>query len=1129
MKFFLFREANSIILSILILLACAGPEKSEKTVFKILSGEVTGIAFNNTLTFDQEFNIYKYRNYYNGGGVALGDVNNDNFPDIYLTANMEDNKLFINAGAGELRYKDITESAGVQGERAWSTGVSMADVNGDGWLDIYVCNSGDIDGDNKQNELFINNGINEKGQLTFTESATEYGLADLGYSTHAAFFDYDKDGDLDMYQLNNSYRPISTFNLRENERMIRDEVGGDKLYRNDGDTFVDVSEKAGIYGSIIGFGMGITIGDLDRDGWQDIYISNDFFEKDYVYMNNGDGTFREVMDTQMKSISATSMGADMADINNDGLMDIFVTEMLPKDEHRLKTKTTFENWDKYQFNLKYDYYHQFTRNTLQLNSGKRPNSNEIFFSEIGRLSGVEATDWSWGALIFDMENDGLKDIFVANGIYKDLTDQDYIQFISNESTRKSVVNNNAIDYSYLVDVIPSNPVPNFAFVNEGNLKFSDRSAEYGLATPSFSNGSAFGDLDNDGDMDLVVNNVNMPAFVYRNDADRLYPENNYIKLELKGPGKNTMAFGTKITAIAGSSRFYLEQMPLKGFQSSVDPRPNLGLGTAKVIDSLIIQWPNDSQTILTRVEVNQTLTVTCGETSKAEANVSESKIQKLLFSEPLEEFKDLYVHKENAFVDFDRDRLTYFMLSTQGPKACVGDVNADGLEDFYIGGAKGFGGSLFVQKDSGEFIQSNVALFHADKASEDTDCLFFDADNDQDLDLYVASGGNEFSNTSAALIDRLYMNDGKGNFEKSPQILPSTRFENTSCVRAADFDLDGDQDLFVGLRMRPMLYGVPANGYLLENDGHGNFSNVTREIAPDLLNYGLFTSAEWSDIDNDKDWDLIVIGEWMLVTIFENIDGNFKNITTQAGLSNSNGWWNNIEAGDFDKDGDMDFVIGNHGLNSRFRASHEKPVSMYINDFDKNGTAEQIICAYNGERSYPVCLKHDLVMQLPHLKKKYLKYERYKGQQINEIFSEEALEKSEKLVAYNLKSSILINKGNNQFDLVPLPMEVQSSPLYALLVQDFDKDGFVDILTGGNLYEVKPEMGRYDASYGHFLKGHASGFTPVSASASGFWVEGQIRDFKIINKNHLMIIKNNAPVEIVKVGHGTSLSSPHRQ
>ena len=1069
------------------------------TLFTLLPASYTQIQFTNSLTYDKDFNIYTYRNFYNGGGVGLGDFNQDGNLDIYFTANMSPNQLYLNEG--DFRFEEVTEAAGVGGTRAWSTGVAVADVNGDEWPDIYVCNSGDIQGDNRQNELFIHTGkLTEEGIPIFSEQAEAYGIADEGLSTHGVFFDYDKDGDLDLYLLNNSYQAIGSFNLKKNERSNRDEKGGDKLFRNEGNQFIDVSEEAGIYGSIIGFGLGVTVGDINRDGWQDIYVSNDFFERDYIYINQGDGTFIETLEEQMHSISAASMGADMADINNDGYADIFVTEMLPGDQKRLKTVTTFENWDRYQYNVNNGYYHQFTRNMLQLNNGpsapiSQRDSSIITFSEIGRMAGVHATDWSWAPLITDFDNDGLKDLFVANGIYKDLTDQDYLNFIANEETQRSIITREGVNFKALIDSIPSHRIPNHMFVNQGDLRFENKAKEWGLDRPSHSNGSVYGDLDNDGDWDLVINNANMPAFVYRNESDSLLKENNYLKLSLEGEGKNTAALGATITVRHQGLTLYQEHMPMRGFQSSVDPRPNLGLGTIEILDTLKIDWPDGNQTLLKNVASNQHLVISQSEAQQALSDVQESKHLPIFQEVKANLFRPPFSHQENEFVDFDRDRLIYHMLSNTGPALAVGNVNGDGWDDVFIGGAKDQAGALFVRKHpTGTFSPTNKALWEQAKVSEDTDAVFFDADNDKDLDLYVASGGNEFPSSSSALLDRLYLNDGRGNFTKSKQILPTARFESTSCVKAADYDGDGDQDLFVGLRLRPFLYGVPVNGYILNNDGKGNFTSVSSQIAPELSEIGMITDAQWVDMDGDQDLDLVVVGEWMPITLFENDKGKFAKVSPLSGLEHSHGFWETIEVADLDRDGDMDMVVGNHGLNSRFKASKDKPVCMYINDFDRNGTAEHIICTYMGDESYPLVLKHDLVAQLPGLKKKYLRYENYHSQTIEDIFTPEQLEKAIRLDAFYLETSVVLNEGNGKFTLVPLPVEAQTAPIYSILIRDFDRDGILDLLIGGNQYKAKPEVGIYDASHGLMLKGEGNGeFQPLSAKESGFFVRGEIR------------------------------------
>ena len=1067
-----------------------------KTLFVEVAAQ-SGFDFTNQLTFDNDFNIYTYRNYYNGGGVALGDINNDGLIDVYLTANMAPNRLYLNKG--NFQFEDITQKANVAGTKAWSTGVSMADVNGDGLMDIYLCNSGDVKGDNKQNELFINN-----GDLTFSERAEEFGIADPGYSTHAAFLDYDRDGDLDLYILNNSYQAIGSFNLRKNERPNRDPLGGHKLLRNEGNHFVDVSEQAGIFGSVIAFGLGVTVGDINKDGWPDIYVSNDFFERDYLYLNNRNGTFRECLTEQLRSISGASMGSDLADINNDTYPDIFGTEMLPSDNERLKTVTMFENWDRYQYNVDNDYFHQFTRNMLQVSNG------DGTFSELGRLAGVEATDWSWGALMFDMDNDGLKDIFVANGIYQDLTSQDFLQYISNEEIVKTIISGNRVDYKKLVEYMPSTPVPNVAFHNEGNLRFTNQAEAWGLSKPDFSNGSAYGDLDNDGDLDLVVNNVNQPVSVFRNDANVLFPGNHYLKLELSGEKGNTYALGAKVTAEAGSNRFYLEQMPIRGFESTMDPRPNLGLGSVDTLDLLTVDWPNGTVTRLTHVATNQTLKLSQREGVVVPKTPGGEVASSLTVKTGIID----YAQHENDFVDFDHDHLIYHMSSTEGPRVSKGDVNGDGLDDLYIGGPMGEAGALFVQSQSGAFVKTNQALLERDKGAEDLGSVFFDADNDGDLDLYVATGGSEFTTPSPDLADKLYINDGKGNLSRSSQQLPVSLPESTSSVSAADVDGDGDLDLFVGGRLSTVAYGLPVNSYLLQNDGKGNFTDVTQRIAKGLYGIGMVTDGLFADVDGDQDPDLILVGEYMPVRVFINEGGHFNDRTVASGLDKTNGWWNKVKAADVDHDGDLDLIAGNHGLNSRFRASIDKPVCMYVSDFDQNGSVEQIICNFVGDKSYPMVLRHDLVAQMPALKKKYLKYDSYKDQTITDVFSVEQVRAAEKLEVYYLSSSVFLNNGKGVFETKALPMEAQVSPVYGIAVEDINRDGHDDLLLGGNLYRVKPEAGRYDASYGCVLIGDGRGnFSAQAPMESGFKVDGEVRDIlnlKGKSDDIILVTRNNS-------------------
>tara|TARA_R110002050_G_scaffold177889_1_gene311088 strand:- start:50511 stop:53891 length:3381 start_codon:yes stop_codon:yes gene_type:complete len=1075
---------------------------NKTTLFTFLPESRTNIDFKNELTYTEDFNTYTYRNFYNGGGVAIADINNDGLQDLFFTGGMVSNKLYLNQG--DFEFKDVTDESGLNSLGVWSTGVSFADVNGDGLLDIYICKSGKPEGERRNNELFINRGLDKTGTYpVFHEMAKEYGIADYGFSTHAVFFDYDKDGDLDMYLLNNSIKSIGNYDLKKDRRLIRDPYGGNKLYRNDGAVFADVSEQAGIYGSTIGFGLGVTIGDLNKDGWQDIFVSNDYFEKDYLYINNKDGTFTEDLEGSIGEISLGSMGADMADINNDGFPEIFVTEMLPKEEARLKTKAIFEDWNKYQANMKAGYYRQFPRNVLQLNRGYKDEGDNIFMSEISRFSGVEATDWSWGALIADLDNDGLKDIFVANGIYKDLIDLDYLNFYADPITARRLFEERGSFLKQLIDSIPSTPLPNFAYRNNGDLTFTDETINWGFEKPTFSNGSAYADLDNDGDLDLVMNNVNMPASVYRNNAETLRPEHHFLTIALKGTEKNTFAMGSQVTVYQDGKELYQELAPMRGYQSSVDYRLHFGLGINPKVDSIRIQWPDLSVEIEKDVQVDQIISFAQQLNENAIPIVqSHRSVGKGIFNLENDNKGLAYYYKKSNFNDFDRNPLLFHMQSAEGTKMSIADVDNDDRADIYIGGAKGETGVLFVQNNKGNFTIKPQLSFENDKSSMDAGSCFFDADNDGDLDLYVCSGGNEFPSTSSSLKDRLYFNQGNGNYVLSGQNLPTNFYENSSCVIAADIDKDGDQDLFVGTRSKSFDYGMPVNGYILINDGKGQFANKTELLAPELFGIGMITDAKWFDHDNDGDEDLVVVGDWMPVTIFQNNGGSFVNITPEVGLEHSNGFWNVIEIADLDSDGYLDLVVGNHGLNSRFKASPNKPVRMYLNDFDANGKTEHIITTFKGENEYPLIGKTDLVSQLPYLKKKYLKFKSYREQTVEDIFGPELVQKSSIREVYNTATTCYLYR-RGKYEEQKLPSEAQFSPVYALEVFDYDLDGNLDILLVGNFHWSKPEVGIYDGNRALFLRGDGNGgFSALGSSQSGLFVEGEVRDVKSIIAGH---------------------------
>ncbi|HNR08349.1 MAG TPA: VCBS repeat-containing protein [Saprospiraceae bacterium] len=1062
-------------------------------LFRLLSSLRTGINFANNLTYTEEFNPYTYRNFYNGGGVGLGDINNDGLLDIYFCGNQVDNKLYLNKG--NLAFEDITAKAGVACPGVWSSGVAIVDVNGDGWQDIYVCKSGKPGGDRRHNELFIN-----QGDLTFREESAQYGLNTAGLSSHAAFFDYDRDGDLDVYLLNNSIRTVGVYDLRKDQRLIPDTLGGNKLMRNEGGHFTEVSSQAGIYTSAIGFGLGVSVGDLNRDSWPDLYVSNDFFEKDYLYLNQRDGTFKECLDSAMSEISLNSMGADMADIDNDGLPEVFVTDMLPETDARYKTKTTFENWEKYQRNVQNGYHHQFIRNALQWNRGG------LQFSEISRYAGVYATDWSWGALITDLDLDGHKDIFVANGIYKDLTDQDYLNLYNDPETILGLMNKENQVIKKLIDAIPSEKIPNCVFRNQGDLTFTNLAAEWGLGEASFSNGSSYGDLDNDGDPDLVVNNVNMPCFIYENTSDK-NPNRHYLRFEPEGSGANTLAIGTQITLYSGDRKWFQEVHPMRGFMSCVDPRPLFGLGSAEAVDSIRIIWPDGRTMSLGHTPADQSIKLRPSPGLPFDSIPLQS--EKTVLWERVYPGGLDFIHQENAFNDFERDRLLFHMISREGPALATGDVNGDRLEDLFIGNAMDAEPALFLQQKSGYFKSLKSGPLAQDKGSEDTDATFFDADGDGDLDLYVCSGGNEVPAGSSLLADRLYFNDGRGHFKKSNQILPTFNFESSSCVRPCDFDRDGDLDLFVGIRMVPFNYGVPCNGYLLENDGKGQFN--PREV-PALQKLGMITDAAWADFDGDGDHDLAIIGEWMPVTLLKNENNQFTDATAAYALDQSTGLWQSIRAGDLDGDGDQDLVAGNWGLNSRIKSTDKHPARLYINDFDQNGSAEQILTVFNGD-DYPLTLRQDLVMQIPSLKKKYLRFESYKNQKITDVFTPQQLSGAIHLQCHTSRSGLFINQGD-RFEFKSLPPEAQLSPVFSVLIEDLDRDGLMDLLLGGNYGSAKPETGIHRAQgLSIFLQNKNHDFI---YNASGHALHQEVRNIQALDigqsRHFVLAVNNGIPV-----------------
>jgi enediyne biosynthesis protein E4 len=1098
-----------------ISLGCSKSPDDTPTLFEDLPTSVTGIDFQNTLTNSEEFNIFNYRNFYNGGGVAIGDINNDNLPDLYVIANQGPNKLYLNQG--DFKFKDITDQAGVAGTKSWSTGATFADVNGDGLLDLYVCNAGRSA--ERSNELFINQGKGSNGLPVFRESAKEYGLAEEGYSIHAAFFDYDRDGDLDMFLLNNSFTPVGQL-AYANLRAQRDKDGGHKLFRNDDGHFTDVSEAAGIYGSIIGFGLGITIGDVNNDNWLDIYISNDFYEHDYLYINDRKGGFTESLKSTMGHTSLSSMGADIADINNDGKLDIYVTDMLPATDRRLKLTSTFEGHDLMKLKEARDFHYQYMQNSLQLNQSGAPDG-KTWFSEIARFTGTHATDWSWGALIFDMDSDGEKDIFVANAINRDLTNQDFMAFLADPANIAEASRTRKFDYRKFIDNMPSEPLANYAFKNNGNLSFANKAEEWGLGTPSFSNGAAYGDLDNDGDLDLVVNNVNSPLSVYRNGSNER-SDFHYLKFKLLGEPKNRNAIGTKVYVHQGERTQMLQQMPNRGFESSVDLRLVFGLGKNPKVDSVTVLWPNDRQQVLRGLRADSTYVLNQEEATEVWTPAS-SQNQRLFNDITATSGLD-FVHQEADYVDYNKNPLLKQMYSRLGPALAIGDANGDGLDDVYLGGAIGQGGKLYIQKKDGGFTNRTPDILKKEMDVEASDAVFFDADNDGDQDLLVVSGSNEFSDNDPTLVPRLYLNDGKGTFTRS--VTFPTLAINASCIAVADYDRDGDMDVFIGSRLKAGQYGIDPPSYLLTNDGTGSFKNFTRRYIPQIAQLGMVTDACWADLDGDTYPELVVVGDWMPITIFKNKRNKLELQSLEVVKNEkgepmkTNGWWNTVEAVDIDQDGDLDLVAGNLGLNSSLKATQQTPVELYVKDFDHNGQMKQIItCPDESGVPYPMLMKPDLLRAMPSLKKKFVLNKEYAGKTLNEVLSPEQLEGAVHKKVFTGESAILRNDSRaaaTAFTFLPLPRQAQLSPIYALLPFDYDQDGRMDLAIAGNNYDVLPELGRYDALRGLILRNGPKGFEVKAPTETGLWANDQVRAMKQLRQGQIVLGTNNSKVQVYR-------------
>lgn len=1081
-------------------------------LFELLPPAATGVAFTNDVREDTNFHFVNYLYFYNGGGVAAGDVNNDGLSDLYFTSNLGGNRLYLNRG--NYRFEDVTDRAGVGGTDGWTSGVTMADVDADGYLDIYVSGVSYL-AMRGRNVLYLNN-----RDGTFRDATQRFGLEHVGYSTQAAFFDADGDGDLDMYLLNASVHsdrgPSSS-----PQRHPRHPRAGDRLFRNDGDRFVDVSDRAGIYGGVEGYGLGVVASDFNLDGCIDLFVANDFQENDFLYYNNCDGTFRESIATSMGHTSRSSMGVDAADINNDAKPDLVVLDMLPEREDILKTSANAESHELLDLKTRAGYHPQYARNTLQLNRGAG------VFSEIGYLAGMYATDWSWTPLLADFDNDGRKDLFVTNGIYRRPNDLDYISFVSQRSVQAVLARGRSASSLSLLQRMPHVPLANHAYRNNGDFTFTNVADAWGIGQPGFSNGAVYVDLNNSGALDLVVSNINAPASIYRNRA-RAINQHHFLRVDLRGTREsgNPFGIGAKVIIRHGDTRQMLELMPTRGFQSAVDPRLHFGLGASTQVDSLLVVWPDGRFQVLTGVRADQTMVLDQTRAAGRFRYDSGPSAPALFVDETAMRGID-FRHRENAFVDFDREPLMPHLLSTEGPALAVGDVNADSLDDLFVGGARGQAGRLLVQRPDGRFQTMGDRAFEADSAFEDVDAAFFDADGDGDMDLYVVSGGNEFQGEHELLQDRLYLNDGQGALLRSRDALPAIS-ANGGTVAPGDLDGDGDIDLFVGSRSVPGQYGVAPRSRLLENDGRGRFRDVTVERAPSLAEAGMVTDAAWLDVDADGRLDLIVVGEWMPVGVYLQRNGRFEDRTARAGLAGSNGWWNSLTVSDVNGDGRQDLVLGNLGLNSYIKASPTQPARLYLRDFGSNGTLEQILTFYKGGVSYPIAGRDEITRSIASLRSRYPTYGSFGASRVEDLFTPAELRQARVLEARTFATSVALSDGKGAFTLKALPAEAQFAPVYASVVHDFDGDGRTDILLAGNLHGVPPVRGRYDASHGLLLRGDGAGtFTAVAPEESRLLIEGQVRDLQMVRSRRgvaIAVARNNETLQLLR-----PIRTPHAQ
>jgi len=1089
---------STLFLLFFILNSCDNSEAKSDSIeltggLELMSSTHTGINFNNSITESETVNHIYYNQIYSGSGVAIGDLNNDGYPDIYFGGNQVGDKLYVNKG--NLNFEDISKKSKISQSPGWTWGITMADVNSDGYLDIYVCRNGEsMNPNDRKNKLFINN-----KDLTFTESASEYGIADKGFSSQAVFFDMDNDGDLDMY-LVNQIPDSRLFKRYKNIPKKRYQLYKDKVYKNDGGKFTEVSEDIGL-GDGYTYGLSVSASDLNNDGWTDLFISNDYDEPDFLYYNNGDGTFKNVILDKIKHISRFSMGTDTGDINNDGAIDLLTLDMAAEDHYRSKTNMRSMNAQEFKEMIDKGDHHQYMFNTLQLNNG----SGE--FSDIANIAGISKTDWSWAGLLVDLDNDGFKDIVISNGVKKDVRNNDFLTGLYEKLKTDSQ------DFFDMSKLAPSNPLPNYIYKNKNGYEFENVTKKWGFDMPSFSHGLSYADLDNDGDLDIVSNNMETEASIYKNNTN-----GNYLKVELEGSPKNTFGYGTKVIIYHNNKIQIEENTVTRGYFSSKEPKLFFGLGKEKTIDSMRVIWPDNKTLTYNDIDVNKTIRVKYSKASDLYVNNKTSKT--VLINENAKDIGIDYIHNENEFDDFAEEVLLPHKLSNNGPFSASGDVNNDGLDDVFIGGAAGQEGVLFIQTTNGKFIKSKSKPWAVDKKSEDLGALFFDLDADGDKDLYVTSGGSEFKQGNKLLKDRVYINDGLGNFSKKNNAIPNI-YESTQTVKASDIDADGDLDLFIGTRLISGKYTFPATSYILIND-KGILKKASNDVAPDLTNIGMVTDAVFSDIDKDNDEDLVIVGEWMKVKILENNAGKFKDNSDKFGdyIGKSRGLWWSITANDIDNDGDDDYIVGNLGKNNKFKASKEHPFKVYANDFDGNGTNDVVLAKYYKDGYVPMRGKECTTQQMPYVGEKFKDFHSFASSKLIDILPENKIDEGIVYEISNFKSIVLIN-NNGILEPMYLPIQAQTSPIKSSLIDDFNNDGFKDLLLVGNHYGVEVETVRYDAGYGSlFLGDGKNNFKFLPSSKSGIYIPKDSRFISSLKtteeENIYLSTNNNSTITVFK-------------